>query len=1183
MAEINWTDEQKKGFQTRNANILVSAAAGSGKTAVLIERILQRVLDERKPVDVDRFVIVTFTKAAAAKMKESLRGRLEDELKKKPGDAYLLRQIGLIPSAHISTVHSFCGYIIQNYFHRIGLDPSYRQGTESELALLMNETMESILEEEYEKEAEDFMALAGMRVFNRSDDGMRDMVFQIYNKAMAEPFPEEWLNHMEQMLTMKTADEWNWSEICRSLLEETSRMLSALKEEQKNMLSLCLVPGGPYYFEDPVNELGEMLEHISSCETYNQIAAAMQDMKFRAMRTKKDVSVDGDIKDEVKQRWDICKEALRNWQASFFPGGSSEIMEELAQMAPPLLTLVRLTRTFLTAFTEAKRERNVVDFNDLEQLAIEILVERDEETGERKRSAAALELSDYFEEIMIDEYQDSNAVQDTLLTFVSRSGREGMAPNLFMVGDVKQSIYRFRNACPALFAEKMSTYREEENTDCVRIDFHRNFRSRPVVLDVTNTVFALMMREDIGGVEYDEDAKLQPGRQIPEGDFRTADSVDLYVIQDNKEMEVEGRQAVACIRDLMNPENPLMVMGKDGYRPVEYHDIVILVRSVRIAGQPVFDVLAAAGIPVVMERTQGFFDTREIGLMTSMLQVIDNPYQDIPLAAVLISPMFGVPEEELAQVRADSKDKCLYESLLLAQEENASERIERFLDTLGRLREKMTYATVAELMQDIYRETGIYEAVCMMRDGVQRAANMDHLMELAREFDETTYHGLYQFVRYINRIREQQEEVGEVNISGEEENVVRIMTMHKSKGLEFPVCLLMGLGKKLSHTNRSFLTIHQKMGLAAAIADSEKNTKKDTFFRRFFERENAMEDLGEEMRVLYVAMTRAEEKLILIGSGDAGETGWQSINYFTRSHIDSYLDMLNITAGRCPGCFQVFLTDKEYLLEGEVSDIVEERVETEVLNNFDTDIRYDEDTYQLLTEVETAGLGESAPLPVKVSVSDLKVKSMEELDAEDFIILTHDETEDEMPVPSFMKEKEVDSAHQGAAYGTIWHQVMASIDFLKTGSETEIKDELEVLVKTGRLRQEETRVIDVKKLYRFFESDLGREMKRAADSGTLHREQPFVISRPACEIFPERRETDAVLVQGIIDGYYETPDGIVLMDYKTDSLRPGEESKLRERYRTQMSFYKEALEMILGETVKTCVLYSFSLEKEICM
>lgn len=1194
MDEIDWTDEQREIIDARDCNLLVSAAAGSGKTAVLVERILERILDTGRPVDVDRFVVVTFTKAAAAQMKERLRKRIMKALEKKPDNLHLQRQVSLVASAHISTVHSFCGYVIQNYFHRIGLDPSYRQASESELALLKNETMEAILEEEYAGEAEDFIALASLRMFNRTDSAMSDMVFELYDKAMSEPFPEEWLVRMEQLLSIRTVEEWEGSELCQALLRDTRQMLRGMKEEQEELLALCREPDGPYYFEGQLEELGGQLENLLGCGDYDGLQKQLGTLHFAAMRGRKDDAVDPGKKEAVAGGRNACKDELRALGENYFSQDAAGQLATLSDMAAPLLTLLRLTRRFLTAYTEAKRERNVVDFNDLEQLALSILLERGE-NGERRRSEAALELAEYFEEIMIDEYQDSNRVQDTILASVSRGD------NLFMVGDVKQSIYRFRNACPELFSDKMAAYvagnamspDAEPAGDMkvagslgqagVRIDLHQNFRSRSVVLEGTNAVFDRVMRQDIGGVEYDADARLQPGRKFGDSAGRTADSIDFYVVADNNEMEYEGRQAVACIRGMVNPADPLLVAEKKGYRPVTYRDIVILVRSVRAVGQQVFDVLSEAGIPVVMEHMQGFFETREIGLMASMLQVIDNPRQDIPLAAVLVSPMFGFSEEDLAGIRVKTRDRCLYESLLLSGEGGVSGKIDHFLEVLGQLREKKSYATVAELIEDIYRQTGIYESVMMMRDGTQRTANMDRLMELAREFDGTAYHGLYQFVRYIDRIREEQEELGEVNIVGEEEDVVRIMTMHKSKGLEFPVCILMGLGRGLNHANRSFLTIHQELGIASMLVNPETHTKKDTLFRSFLARQNALEDLGEEMRVLYVAMTRAEEKLILIGSAKEEELQCGRLNYPGRSRMKSYLEMLLPAVLSCGQWFHFEITSKENLLEDAVSDIVEERAESEALYNFDTDICYHETIHGLLERMERAGVEELPPLPVKVSVSDLKVKSMEEMDTGDFVILSHGGVppEEEMPVPSFIREKESGDVQKGAAYGTIWHQVMATIDFARTDTGEDIAEAVESLVQEGRLRREDAAVLDMRRLERFFCSELGREMKQAAASGRLHREQPFVIARPANALFPEREETDTILVQGIIDGYYDTGDGIVLMDYKTDSLRDGEEHKLVERYATQMKLYREALETMTHLPVKACVLYSFSLGRVI--
>lgn len=1189
MSEFQWTADQKKIIERRNHNLLVSAAAGSGKTAVLVERIFNRITDKDNPVHVDQFVVVTFTKAAAAQMKDRLRERIEKSLAENPDQPHLQRQIGLLPSAHISTVHSFCGYIIQNYFHRIGFDPAYRQGTNSELALMQKEVLEELLEEAYEKGEESFVDLASMNMFNRSDLALEDMILELYNKAMSEPFPREWLKEMETSLSMSTKEEWENSFFCESLLSECRNVLKGIREEAAALIKLCEEPAGPYMYAGNVEEVAEVCEDLLSASDYEEYRKKLSEVSFGRMSAKKDDGVSLDLRENVKKRRNACKEMIQNLAKDYFHLSVEEQLEDLAAMRGKISTLIRLALEFHTQYTARKRERGVVDFNDLEQLSLEILLEWDEEKKGYKRTAAAEELAEYFEEIMIDEYQDSNRVQETILAAVAKE-KEGRTCNLFMVGDVKQSIYRFRNACPELFVEKMKSY-GQDIMEGERIDLHQNFRSRNAVLQGSNAVFERVMREDIGGVEYDEDARLRTGRVFEETDKRAGEKIDACILLNNKDIEYEARLAVEKIREMMNPANPLYV-EENGLRPVEYRDIVILVRSVKGMGQSIFDVLSEAGMPVVMEHTQGFYDTREITLMSQMLQIIDNPRNDIPLAGVLCSPMFGITEEELAEIRAEYRSGYLYESLLRYVEPVEEEMDEKeknrviqkkirfFLDTLSTMRNKTTYATVAELIQDIYDATGIYETVQMMRDGKQRIANMDSLMEQAREFDRTTYHGLHQFVHYIHRIREQQEEMGEVNIAGEEENVIRIMTIHKSKGLEFPVCLILGMGKKLGGRDGGFLTIHSRLGIASKIVDNEERTVKDTLYRKLLRQQNDKEDLGEELRVLYVAMTRAKEKLILIGS--AKEIEPKQFSYLFRRKMDNYLDMVLPAVLEEPDWFCLSTIEPEELLAQAVCEKAQERVEAEAFNNFDTSISYHSKLRELLEEMEEAESAEKEPLPVKVSVSDLKVKSMEEMELKDFTVLTHEEEEEEMPVPSFMQEeKEESGSHPGAAYGTIWHQVMATIDFSHTGSVDELEEEITRLIQTGRLREEERSVLNSKRLYRFFESSLGQAMKRAHEEGRLHREQPFVMGKPACEIFPERTETDSVLIQGIIDGYYETEEGIVLMDYKTDSLKPGEEEKLIQRYLTQMMLYKRALEDMLHKPVVDCILYSFSLGKEI--
>lgn len=1178
MSDIRWTAEQKRIIETRNCNILVSAAAGSGKTAVLVERIFRRIMDEKDPVNVDQFLVVTFTKAAAAQMKDRLRNRMEKELLKQPENEHLQRQIGLISSAHISTIHSFCNFVIQNYFHRIGLDPSFRQGTQTEIDLIFAEVLATILEEEYNDGKEDFVELADMSDLNRREDGIEHMVKQIYQHAMAQPFPEEFFERMERFLEVQTEEEWEQTELVRRLLKEAKERVEDIASEQCEIARLCHEPGGPLYYDSHVGEIGEYCQALLQAKSYEKWHKILSTMTFQAMRKKKDDTVDEDIRVEVVERRNECKKRLQSLAKESFSFGAAECLQDLHNMRGKVKTLLRLTRRVHEEFTREKRERNIVDFNDLEQLALSILLTWEEDKQEYVRSEAACELAEHFVEIMIDEYQDSNRVQDTLLGSVSREGLSWGHPNIFMVGDVKQSIYRFRGGCPKLFSEKLDTYSMEEGAPYRRIDLHRNFRSREVVLEGANMVFRLAMHRDIGGVEYDERAELHVGRKFAETELPVASKVEVYALLGKQNAEAEGYVIAQRIHEMIGGERPLFVSEGEGYRPAEYHDIVILVLA-HSQGQELFDALTESGIPVVMERKQGFYETREIGLMVSMLRIIDNPHQDIALATVLLGPMFSFTEEDLAEIRVESRDTDLYDALCqYAKSDECYEKIQRFLEVLEHLRSKVTYATVAELVQDIYDTTGIYEAVMMMKDGVQRTANMDSLMEQARQFDGTTYHGLYQFVRYLEQIEQQTEEVGEVNLAGEEENVVRIMTIHKSKGLEFPVCFVAGMGRRLHLPHTDFLSIEPELGIAAPVVDNGHRTKKKNLYTNYINDCNKMENVGECIRKLYVAMTRAEEQLILVGC--ATHTEPKKLDYEGRRKINTMFDMVLPVADSY--LFEFHEIEQEELLANMQRDLVQEALDYDRLYNFDTSGCYDETIREQLLWMAASEEAEDEPLPVKVSVSDLKVQSLEEKDVGDFTILTHEEEEEEMPVPVFMqREVKEDGAKQGAAYGTIWHQVMATIDFSCANSEEEIRSEIVRLVESGRLRAEETKVLKTRRLHTFFQSQLGQEMRRAAAEGRLHREQPFVMGRKACEIFAEREEEDMVLVQGIIDGYYESGEGIVLMDYKTDSLQPGEEFRLVERYKTQMDLYRQALEDMTGKRVIRCVLYSFSLELEI--
>lgn len=1172
---MEWTKEQQQVIGLRNCSILVSAAAGSGKTAVLIERILSRITDPEHPVNIDEFLIVTFTKAAAAQMRERLQKALEEALRKDPENEHLRRQVMLVPMAQISTIHSFCGYVIQNYFHRTGVDPAYRVGTESEMGLLREDVMEELLEEKYEEGSPEFMDMAVMSRFVKSDKEIEELIFMLYDKAMSEPFPKKFLERLVRFLEIDTVEELRDSEFVRRNTTYTHNVLNGISEEYQVMLELCDRPGGPLWYREVLFEEKEQFSALCGENDYEELGRKIRLIHFGRLPGKKQPDSDEELKENVKQMRDAVKEAVKTLKGELFDCTFEEQVLQFRQMRGVILAFIHLTEEFLERFQAKKAERSLADFSDLEQMAMEILIEEDPE-GNARRTDAAEELSEQFAEIMIDEYQDSNLVQDMLLGSVV-SGHD-----LFMVGDIKQSIYRFRMARPDLFLEKLESYRTNEGEPNRLVNLSRNFRSRDIILEGTNAVFEKIMHRELGGVEYDEDARLCAGTEFPDTEKRTAGGIDIYEINGREDGSYEGKLIAGLIREYTGEEDPLYVYEDGEYRPAKYGDIVILARSTKAIGQQIYDALTAEGIPVHMENTQGFFDTREISIMVSLFQIIDNPRQDIPLAAVLRSPAFAFTDDELAVIRGEEKKKDFYDSLLsYCEEDGLREKIRNFLDQLGRFREKMTYATVADIIQDIYESTHIDYLLMAMRNGTQRKANLDLLMEVAREFDSTSYKGLHQFVRYISGIKRREEDLGEASLPGGGENIVRIMTIHKSKGLEFPVCVIAGMGRGLlGGRKKPFLMLNPDVGIAAPIVDNEKGISVNHTFYRSIARMNLQDDLGEELRVLYVAMTRAKEKLILTGCVD-GKKIPHSTGYFQRIRAKSYFDWV-LPAVRGNKLFCINQIEPEQLEQAEVrrqADLITDEV---MLNNFDTNFTYNQPLRDMLRVIDGFRQEEAEEIPTKLSVSEIKKRSMVESEEEGFTVLYSDALENQSPIPAFAREDgEEDQALAGAGYGTIWHQVMSGLDFSVEPSGEGLKKELEHMADEGRVRRDELPYINFDKLIRFFETPLGKEMREAWKAGKLYREQPFVISVRADEVLPDADGDEEVLVQGIIDGFYETENGIVLMDYKTDRLEEGQEHVLIERYKKQMELYARALYGIIGREVVRKVLYSFSLNKEI--
>ncbi|MCR4605125.1 MAG: UvrD-helicase domain-containing protein [Eubacterium sp.] len=1194
MAEIKWSDDQKKIINSRDCEILVSAAAGSGKTAVLVERIFQRMIDEKNPIDIDRFVVVTFTKAAAEHMKGKIRERIENAINSgdysKEKCDRLREQLKYLTSANISTVHSFCSFIIGQYFHRIGIDPSLKLGDDYELTMLKNQVMEKMLEDEYAKAEEGFTGIASMRALIKNDAALEDWILKIYKKIIAEPFSELVFDSWESMLDTPLSEDSMYirlivkreADMAQGMLEQIRELK---KRELKNMPEkyiavldnleyLCVTISDTY-----MNASGKATGYI---EAYNSIKNKLDNVDLSGIQ--KTPPKNEDMLEYWKDIHPLVERFTTDKDLFFFQE-LEESEKDRQVMARSCHTLLRLTKRFMEEFSQAKSEAGIMDYNDLEQFALKILFDTDEETGRKIRSEAAIELSHQFDEIMIDEYQDSNRVQDTILWAVSDAEDDADYPwfcgskNRFMVGDVKQSIYRFRGACPELFEHKMETFGTGEDAKHRRIDLNKNFRSRPAVLMHVNDIFEEIMHADIGGIEYDEDACLNPGGDYEKYDdpfedtyIDKRDDVDVeFVISDitgSDKTYLEASHIAKKIKNMVEGDEPFF-LEKGEKRRVKYSDIVILARSVKNKADIYAEAFRNEGVPFHTVLSQGFYTSREISLMTDILSVIDNPRQDIPLAAVALGPMFGISEEKLSSVRANHKKGDLYDALIAGREEP---EIGNLLEMIDDFREMEGASSATELLEAIYEKTGIRNYFALAKDGDRRCANLDYLMQQAISFDRAGHMGIHEFVRSFEKIKEIDFDLGEVSTLSENDDVVQLMTIHKSKGLEFPVIVLVGTtGEAFKDDGDRFVT-DPELGIATFADDTENGIKKKTIFMNLIKDRLALEDKGEALRLLYVALTRAEEKIIISGSFKEFPAD-RNIDYYSRYSVKTYFDMLNNAVQYERG----FKWNEKHYAEAGRTSKQNSSTSIEKNNIFDTSAPYNETVVELLKKMASAKAEVRDTLPAKISVSEVKRAALAETEeGMDFVKAIEP---DEIPVPRFVKQEEAEVS--GAAYGTVWHQVMAYIDFEHTDTKEDIEKCIDDLVSQGKLLEEEKKYLRTDRLLTFFCSELGQDMKQAYTEGKLHREQAFTMYKPASEIYPDTDDEKPILIQGIIDGYFETDDGVVLMDYKTDRIDVGEEDKLREHYAVQMKLYKEVLEKSLKKPVISSKLYSFSIGKEV--
>jgi ATP-dependent helicase/nuclease subunit A len=1372
---MGWTQAQQKVIDTRNKNLLVSAAAGSGKTAVLVERIISMISEGEHPLDIDHLLVVTFTNAAAAEMRERIGKAIDKKLLSEPDNLHLQKQMSLLQSAQITTIHSFCLNVIRNYFHRIDLDPSFKIAEESEITLMKSDVLSEVLERWYEEGREDFHAFIESYSFSKSDAAVEELILQLYNFSMSDPWPKQWLSDKLKMFHIASLEDMMETAWMKDLLRYVKVVLGDLLHKNQEALDLCDEPNGPTVYQAALVSDRNLLEQLRKADSYEDYAVLFPGITYDRLSSKREEGVAPWKKEKVKQLREDVKKGIKDLTSQYFFQSPEEMLKDLQAVKDVMKVLFELTLDFMEEFAKKKEEKNLIDFNDLEHFALKILVEetddgstkpevrsiepeinsvesevrsielednsiepeesliKTEDSSDWNRvirmvpTLAAMELSEQFDEILIDEYQDSNMVQETILQSISRE-RIG-APNRFMVGDVKQSIYKFRLAMPEIFMEKYGSYSILDTTEegeinlHQRIDLDKNFRSRKIVLDYVNTIFEQIMQESIGGIIYDDAASLKYGELYeellsnndnddcnvnhenkinaenkindenkinaasvlpPKIRNRLADSVEFILVTEvtnteegeavqnavgaenaaadqeqapspEEEMdeaiytkkEMEARAIARRIKQLTDPNKGMLVFDSKAkiHRPVTNRDIVILLRSMSNWSEVFVKTLMQEGISAYADTGTGYFQTVEIMTILNMLHIIDNPRQDIPLVGVLYSPMVGLSTTELAVIRSSNRNVTMYTAVCAYAKEGSDEelraKLTHFIAMLEEFRSTVNHKPIHELIQLVLDRTGYYYYVSALPGGDRRKSNIDMLVSQAVRFEKGSYSGLFHFIRYIEKLHKYEVDFGEAAISGEQDNTVRIMSIHKSKGLEFPIVFVAGMSKQFNTQDlRSNIVLHSEYGVGPEYIDSKRRTKVPTLIKKVIQKKVQIENLGEELRVLYVAMTRAKEKLIMTGFiNSMEEIKRKDFSFFELLSAKSYKDwvlpsMVN-RMGRIPDIedstldwskdsMRITVVSKEELLQEEIQKQIFLQLDEQELLAINPEEVYD----STLKEEVQARMNfvypyeKEAGLRVKMTVSELKKlgqfvdeelsdnlyseipidhieteESVMPTDTEDDInssahkevssvnnvespsqrSLTLSQTDFNPTVPNFIRGKEPELT--GTDRGTLYHKVLELLDLTKVTTREDMINELEVLVQLGKLKAEDLKKLKLDYIYRFTTSNVAKRMRQAQMTGKLYKEKQFVIGIKASDVMKELQSDELILIQGIIDVFFEENNELVLLDYKSDIVT--EEAVLIKRYKVQLEYYRKALEQMLKLPVKEMILYSLPLGKEI--
>jgi len=1199
--EVKWTEEQKQAIYEKGSNILVAAAAGSGKTAVLVERIINKIINEN--IDIDKLLVVTFTNAAASEMRERVLNAIYKKIDEEPENEKLQKQIILLNRASICTIDSFCLDVVKNNFFEIDIGQNFRIGDTTEIEILKQDVLEDLFEEKYEAEDEDFTKLINTYTSYKDDTPLKELILKIYTYIQSNPFPEKWLKEKIEMfnLSEKLEEDFSktiWGELLlkqvREIVEDSELKLEA---ERQNLVKYPELQKYFLIINDDIEQLQMLKINLDSWNKAYEIAS---NIKFKTWATDKKITFEA--KDDAKATRDMVKANLKKVTEKILIFNSKEANEDINDMYEVLKKLGNIIIEFGKMFEKRKKDKNIVDFSDVEHFALQILLKEDGTPSE-----IAKKYQQKYEEIAIDEYQDSNLVQEYILNSISREN------NIFMVGDVKQSIYKFRQARPDLFLEKYKTYQTKNNQkdgDNLKIQLFKNFRSRKEVLDFSNKIFTSIMSEELGELNYTEEEYLNLGANYEDTNQDLKAEIDILLADDieteqkasattstwketNGEendseeeiervenIELEAKFVANRIKELVENKFQIYDAKKQEKRDIKYKDIVVLLRSTKDPA-PIFEKeILNLGMPVFSDSSAEYLESIEIQTIMSLLKIIDNPLQEIPLVAVMRSMIGGFTDNDLVEIRLSDKYDNFYNTILKSKQSVSNPlraKIDQFLNNLEMWRKEQEYLSLDELIWKIYNDTGYYNYVGLMTNGELRQANLKMLFERAKQCESISFKGLFNFINYIEKIKTSSKDMDSAKIIGENDDVIRIMSIHKSKGLEFPVVFLSGTGKQFNMQDlNNKILLHPEIGIGVKYIDYDMQIEYDTLSKQAMRNQIMLETLSEEMRVLYVALTRAKEKLIITGYSTTDKQNglhdicdkYSELNSILLKKCKTYLDwmelvyMYNQDEMKELSNINVY-TKKEVLKMCKTEEVEKENTEKQILDKI-SKVKIDDEEKKKISKIleYQYKYQDSTTIPTKTSVTELKIAPKKS----------------DLKCAKFLKE-DAETKITNAQKGTLIHLCMQKLDTQnKNYTYSQIKDLVQDLENKKIITHKEAEAININKVYQFTKSKIWEEMIHAH---VVHREKAFYISIPAKEVFDKELE-EKILVQGVIDLYYiNEQNKLILVDFKTDYVEDRNEQILVDKYNIQLELYKRALEDALQRKVDKVYIYSTYLEKEI--